>query len=64
MSIERPIEKPIIFFDGICGMCNTFVNLILRVDRKQTFLFAQLQGSTARAMLPALADDAREWSMI
>ena len=56
--------KPIIFFDGVCGMCNTFVSLILRIDRKQVFLFAPLQGTTARAMLPPLLDDPREWSMI
>ncbi|HZJ14791.1 MAG TPA: DCC1-like thiol-disulfide oxidoreductase family protein [Chthoniobacteraceae bacterium] len=52
------------FFDGVCGMCNAFVSLVLRIDRKQTFLFAPLQGSTARDLLPPLADDAREWSMI
>ncbi len=64
MATEPQIQKPIIFFDGVCGMCNAFVNLILRIDRKQTFLFAPLQGSTARHLLPPLADDAREWSMI
>ena len=58
------IQKPIIFFDGVCAMCNTFVDLILRADKTQTFLFAPLQGATARAMLPPLSDDAREWSMV
>ena len=23
-------ENPIIFFDGVCGMCNGFVDLVLR----------------------------------
>ena len=64
MTTENEAQKPIIFFDGVCGMCNAFVNLILRVDRRQTFLFAPLQGATAREMLPPLSDDAREWSMI
>ena len=63
-SNKSEVQEPIIFFDGVCGMCNAFVNLILRVDRKQTFLFAPLQGSTALAMLPPLGDDARQWSMI
>ena len=61
---EPRVDKPIIFFDGVCGMCNTFVDLILRVDRKQQFLFAPLQGETAKRMLPPLAEDAREWSFI
>lgn len=58
------LEQPIIFFDGLCGMCNGFVNHILRSDQKQTFMFAPLQGSTARDLLPPMADDAREWSMV
>ena len=57
-------QKPVIFFDGVCGMCNAFVDLMLRADRKHTFLFAPLQGSTALDMLPPLGNDAREWSMI
>ena len=58
------LEKPIIFFDGVCAMCNTFVNLALRIDRKKQFLFAPLQGETAKKLLPPLSDDPTEWSMI
>ena len=58
------LQKPNIFFDGVCAMCNTFVNLALRIDRKQLFLFAPLQGTTAKELLPPLSDDPREWSMI
>ena len=58
------IEKPIIFFDGVCGMCNTFVNLALRVDTKRKFLYAPLQGETAKALLPPLPADPKDWSMI
>lgn len=58
------IDDPIIFFDGVCGMCNTFVNIALRLDKHGVFLFAPLQGETARRLLPALPDDPRNWSMI
>lgn len=54
--------KPIIFFDGVCGMCNMFVNVVMKLDGKQVFLFAPLQGETAREMLPPLAQDPRDWS--
>jgi predicted DCC family thiol-disulfide oxidoreductase YuxK len=64
MTTETRVQSPIIFFDGVCAMCNAFVNLILRVDRKKLFLLAPLQGSTARELLPPLGDDAREWSMV
>ena len=58
------LEHPIIFFDGVCAMCNRFVDLILRADRRDVFRFAPLQGETARELLSPLADDPREWSMI
>jgi len=59
-----PPEHPIIFFDGVCGICNTFVNIVRRADRKHIFRFAPLQGETARKMLPPLPDDPLTWSMI
>lgn len=58
------VEKPIIFFDGVCAMCNTFVNFALKIDRREQFFFAPLQGETARKLLPPLSEDARDWSMI
>src|SRR3989449_8647318 len=61
---ERPLEHPIIFVDGVCAMCNRFVDLILRADRGDVFRFAPLQGETARALLPPLAGDPQEWSMV
>ena len=45
-------------------MCNRFVDLVLRADRRDVFRFAPLQGETARVLLPPLAGDPREWSMV
>jgi len=64
MSDEGKPGKPIIFFDNVCGMCNTFVTMILRADKTGKFLFAPLQGTTAKEMLPPQGDDPREWSML
>jgi predicted DCC family thiol-disulfide oxidoreductase YuxK len=61
---EAGIDKPVIFFDDVCIMCNTFVNLLLRVDRSQQFLFAPLHGETASKLLPPLPDDPTKWLMI
>src|SRR5437016_14084385 len=63
-SRSSALEHPIIFFDGVCAMCNRFVDLILRADRREVFRFAPLQGETARALLPPHAGDPREWSMV
>ena len=46
-------EPPIIFFDGVCGLCNWFVDFVLPRDRRQTFRFSPLQGEMAREYLAA-----------
>jgi predicted DCC family thiol-disulfide oxidoreductase YuxK len=58
------VTKPIIFFDGVCGMCNRFVDVMLKADRREQFLFAPLQGETAAKMLPPLDEKPEEWSLI
>jgi len=40
-------ERPIIYFDGVCGLCNRSVDFVLHQDRRQQFVFAPLQGETA-----------------
>lgn len=64
MLTENKPQKPIIFFDGVCAMCNAFVDIIIRIDRKQIFLFAPLQGTTAQELLPPMSDNPEEWSMV
>ena len=44
-------EPPVIFFDGVCGLCNRAVDFFLRRDRQGRFRFAPLQGETAAARL-------------
>lgn len=58
------VTRPIIFYDDVCVMCNGFVNLVLRIDRRQQFLFAPLGGETSRKILPPLPADPAQWSMI
>jgi predicted DCC family thiol-disulfide oxidoreductase YuxK len=58
------VTRPIIFYDDVCVMCNGFVNLMLRMDRRQQFLFAPLGGETSRKILPPLPEDPGQWSMI
>lgn len=56
--------RPIVFFDGVCGLCNHLVNTVIRLDKKQEILFAPLQGETAHENLPPLCEDACDWSMV
>jgi len=43
--------QPIIFFDGVCALCNGFVDFVLIRDKGDLFRFAALQGDTAVAVL-------------
>ncbi len=65
-EIEKPVEshattqatqdaakRPILFFDGVCGLCNRAVDFLLVRDASHVFLFAPLQGETAAARLSA-----------
>ena len=49
MSEKSP---PILFFDGVCGLCNQSVDFIIKRDTQRKFRFAPLQGDTAKAELP------------
>ena len=40
------IEQAIVFFDGVCGLCNRTVDFVLSEDRERNFLFSPLQGET------------------
>ena len=45
MNFEN--SKRIIFFDGHCNLCNRSVDLLIKLDRKELFLYAPLSGKTS-----------------
>jgi predicted DCC family thiol-disulfide oxidoreductase YuxK len=45
---ERNDGHPIVFFDGVCALCNGFVDYVMARDRRGRFRIAALQGETAR----------------
>jgi predicted DCC family thiol-disulfide oxidoreductase YuxK len=40
------MEKNIVYFDGVCGLCNKFIDFLIRFDKRNKLLFAPLQGET------------------
>lgn len=42
------LDRPLILFDGICGLCNFFVDFLMKIDSKNHFYFTPLQGETAQ----------------
>jgi predicted DCC family thiol-disulfide oxidoreductase YuxK len=41
----------IIFFDGYCGLCNGFVDFIIKFDKNAVFKFSPLQSEFAKTKL-------------
>jgi len=63
-SITLPENGRVVFFDGVCGLCNQFVDHVLRHDREGRLLFAPLQGKTFLEVQQRHPELARTDSMI
>lgn len=48
---EMDAQKPIVFFDGFCGLCSEFVDFVMKIDKHEKFVFSPLQGATAERLL-------------
>jgi predicted DCC family thiol-disulfide oxidoreductase YuxK len=46
-------ERAIILFDGVCNLCNGFVNFVIDRDPEEVFRFAALQSEAAKTLLQA-----------
>lgn len=44
-------EQSIILFDGVCNLCNSAVNFVIKRDKKNLIQFASLQSQTAHVLL-------------
>lgn len=43
-------NKKIIFYDGLCAMCNRFIRILITLDKKEKFLLAPLQGKNGEVL--------------
>ena len=44
-------DQSIILFDGLCNLCNSAVNFVIKRDKNNRIQFAPLQSETAGALL-------------
>ena len=44
-------NQNIIFFDGMCNMCNNFINLIIKLDKEKKFLFSPISGKKGQEIV-------------
>jgi predicted DCC family thiol-disulfide oxidoreductase YuxK len=48
---EIPKDKKIILFDGVCNLCNTSVQFVIKHDKKDLFRFVPLQSDLGKKIL-------------
>lgn len=51
IPILIPRGKKVILFDGVCNVCDGFVQFVLKRDKKGLFYFASLQSDIAQQLL-------------
>lgn len=57
-KIEDILKKhPIVLFDGVCNLCNTSVQIVIKNDAKNTFKFAPLQNPEVQIYLQNQKED-------
>lgn len=44
-------KSPIVLFDGVCNLCNSTVQFVIRKDTKKKFRFGSLQGIKGQEVL-------------
>jgi predicted DCC family thiol-disulfide oxidoreductase YuxK len=55
--MEFPEGKKIILFDGVCNLCNNFVQTIIKHDKHDVYRFASLQSTYGQNLQTYLGID-------
>ena len=50
-SLDPVAGHVLVMFDGVCNLCNGFVQFVIRRDPKERFMFASLQSDFAHEQL-------------
>jgi predicted DCC family thiol-disulfide oxidoreductase YuxK len=49
--VKNGAHQKVVLFDGVCNLCNSGVQFIIRHDARRQFLFGSLQGEAGQAYL-------------
>ena len=58
--MEIPQNKKIILFDGVCNLCDSSVQFIIKHDKKDIFRFASLQSEVGQQLMNERGIDSEE----
>lgn len=46
-----PKDKKLLLFDGICNLCNSSINYVIKHDKDDVFMFAPLQSKVGKKII-------------
>ena len=49
--VKLPKNKQLIIFDGVCNLCNSSVQYVIKHDKNNMFLFTELQGDVGQKII-------------
>lgn len=49
--MNLPLQKTILFYDGVCSFCDFMVQFILKFDSNKRFMFCALQSESGEKIL-------------
>jgi len=61
--MKENIER-IVYYDGVCGLCDGFVELLVKLDKNKKLKFSSLQGKSGRSLLNKLNLDLEEFDTV
>ncbi|MEM6319209.1 MAG: thiol-disulfide oxidoreductase DCC family protein [Bacteroidota bacterium] len=64
LPILIPKDKKVLLYDGVCNLCDGFVQFVLKRDKKPVFYFASLQSDIGQQLLEKHGVDARDLSTV
>ncbi|NCT09344.1 MAG: DUF393 domain-containing protein [Flavobacteriia bacterium] len=57
---DIPKDKKLVLSDGVCNLCNSIVLKIIKYDKKDIFLFANLQSEVGKKVTDYLKIDTKK----
>jgi predicted DCC family thiol-disulfide oxidoreductase YuxK len=58
------LSRQVLLFDGVCNLCNGFVNFVIARDPNGKFKFAALQGTAGQAIMRSIGRDPTDMSTL
>ena len=62
--VDFPKHKKLILFDGVCNLCNTSIQYVIKHDKKNVFMFTALQSEAGKQIIEAFKIDTKKTDSI